>query len=103
MKRYLIKATYLDGTSKGSSYLVKKGGYVTEADDARDTASTYASYGTAMRRCRQLKEENDLEVMVEDRRRKRAQEQGEKVLPFRVFDHAAFEPYEIEVADTENK
>lgn len=96
MKRYLIKVTYLDGIHAGTSYLMRKGGYIA-SNDARyeDEDTTYKSYSIAMRQCRRLEAENEIDCRLEDERIQRRKNAGKKIDGFRVFYHESYEPFEV--------
>lgn len=59
--RYLIKATYLEGLHKGETYLLRKGGYVTDEDTYQDIEDTYSSLGVAKRICKKLAKDNEID------------------------------------------
>ena len=97
MKRYLIKVTYLDGMHTGESCLMQKGGYVTDEGKWQTTDTTYCSYNMAMRQCRRLAKENDLDWELETRDRAKRLEMGMEVKDWRIYNHEAYEPYEVEI------
>lgn len=99
MKRYLIKATYLEGKHAGRSYLLRKGGYVTDEGAYQWEDTTYATLGIAQRVCKQYAERNE-----QDRDLERGQEvfdlkTGRRKEPKAWYIHEleSYEPYEVEV------
>ena len=64
MERYLIKVTYLEGTHKGKTYLMQKGGYITDSGCYQWDETTYANKAMAERRCKQLDKENVVDCKV---------------------------------------
>lgn len=97
MKRYLIKVTYLDGDHKGESYLLRKGGYVTEEKDYQWDDTTYSTYNMALRQCKKLKTENNINIEIERREREWAKAKGSDSRKWNIYTLESYEPYEVEV------
>ena len=99
MKRYLIKVTYLEGQHKGESYLLRKGGYVTEEHDYQWDDTTYATKGIAQRVCNQKAKENKFDRDFEREQERIAILRGRRKEPKAWYIHEleSYEPYETEV------
>lgn len=97
MQRYLIKVTYLEGKHKGESYLMRKGGYVTDTSDIQWEDTTYASCSRALRQCRRLASENALNVKIERQDRQYAIQKGRKIHDWNIYELESYEPYEVEI------
>jgi len=97
MTRYLIKCTYLTGQYKGKSYLLRKGGYVTEEKDYQREDTTYKSRKIAERVCKNLSEKNkrayDDERIMNDSRIKRGFEKKK----FFYYELESYEPFPTEI------
>ena len=96
MKRYLIKVTYLDGEHAGTSYLLRKGGYVTDERNIEWKSTTYASYNIALRQCKRLFDENELNIQIERRDREYAKKRGRYFRDWNIYNKESYEPYEVE-------
>ena len=96
MKGYLIKSTYLTGPHKGKSYLLRKGGYVTEEGNSEWCHTTYKTLALAKRRCRQLDEDNEIDYNIETREMVRSIQQG-KLPSLRIYERKRYEPYIVEI------
>ena len=99
MTRYLIKVTYQEGPHVGTSFLLRKGGYVTEDDNIQWEDTTYASEGIAKRVCKMMKEANDFNRKME-REEEAAWIAKRGVSPkrFYIYETCTYEPYPVEVA-----
>lgn len=97
MKRYLIKVTYLEGEHKGKSYLLRKGGYVTEKGNVEWEDTTYSSYKRALWQCNRLEQQNELNIRIERRDRQYAIQMGRKFRDYNIYELESYEPYEVEV------
>lgn len=95
MARYLIKVTHLDGDWAGHTYYLQKGGHVTSSTSYQFADCTYSSYGMAMRQCKRLAEQNELDWKVESSNRLWRIRHGYPIRESRVFDHESYEPYEV--------
>lgn len=95
MARYLIKATYESGIHKGKTYLLRKGGYVTDEIDFQWDDTTYKSRAIAERQCKRLKEENDLNYVIERRENEYRISKGKKGKDWFIYDMESYEPYEV--------
>lgn len=97
MTRYLIKCTYLTGQHKGKSYLLRKGGYVTDEGDYQWEDTTYKSQKIAERVCRNLIDKNkidyDDERIMNDLRIRRGHT-GKKVF---IYELESYEPFAVEI------
>ncbi len=96
MKGYIIKVTYLDGRHKGKSYLMKKGGYITENYYHHFESDIYKTLGTAKSVCTRLFNNNERNRRIEDRDREYALAKGREVHDWYIYEHESYEPYEIE-------
>ena len=97
MKRYLIKVTYLEGRHAGETYLLRKGGYVTEPGYIEWEDTTYASYKTALWQCRRLESDNELNMRIERKDRAYARQMGRKFREYNIYELQSYEPYEVEI------
>lgn len=97
MKRYLIKVTYLEGPHIGHTYLLRKGGYVTEEGHIEWEDTTYATIGIAQRVCKKLRLNNDINVDIERKDRAWAEKRGKTFRDFNIYVAQSYEPYEVEV------
>lgn len=94
MNGYLIKATYLTGPHKGESYLLRKGGYVTEEDRHEWDDTTYRTEGIALAQCRRLSHENELAYDDETYMRDSRIKEGKDLLhEWRIYEKMQYEPY----------
>ena len=59
MKGYVIKVTYLTGRHKGKTYLMKKGGYITEEHYHHFESDVYTTLRTAKRVCTVYRNNNE--------------------------------------------
>ncbi len=83
---FLIKVTYETGPHAGKSYLLRKGGYVTDGTfENEDT--TYRTYGSAARVCTRLRLKNYREYHLE---RENSHGKG----PF-VYEKEKYEPISL--------
>ena len=97
MKRYLIKVTYLEGSHAGHTYLLRKGGYVTEEGHIEWDDTTYATRGIAQRVCNKLKVDNDTNIDIERKNREWATKRGKTFRDFNIYEAQSYEPYEVDV------
>ena len=67
MKGYVIKVTYLTGRHKGKTYLMKKGGYVTEENHYHFESDIYKTLGIAKRVCTMYRKNNERDYNAERR------------------------------------
>ena len=96
MIRYLIKATYTEGSHKGESYLLTKGGYVTDEDSIHWEDRSYKTEGICRKVCKHMFEENE-----RSRRCERVDEQirikrGGDPKEFYIYESQSYEPYPVE-------
>lgn len=97
MNGYLIKATYLTGPHKGKSYLLRKGGYVTEEGNCEWDDTTYRTLANAEKRCRQLAQDNERDYNHETWERDHRIQQGKPLLhEWRIYEKMSYEPYLVE-------
>ncbi len=99
MKRYLIKVTYLEGPHTGDTYLLCKGGYVTEEGRIEWDDTTYVTKGIAQRECNRLKAANDTNINIERRSREWAEKRGKTFRSWNIYEAKSYEPYEVDVLD----
>lgn len=96
MKRFLIKVTYLEGIHKGTSYLMKKGGYVTDEDSIHWVEEAYKTEGICKRVCKHLFEENELGKRSERMDEAIQMRKGKPAKSFYIYESQSFEPYEVD-------
>lgn len=96
MPRYLIKATYMEGPHAGKSYLLQKGGMVTDEDSTQWDDTTYKTKGIAQRVCRQLYEDNELSRKIERQDEQIRIKRGQGPKSFYLYESETFEPYPVE-------
>lgn len=97
MNGYLIKTTYLTGPRKGTSYLLRKGGYVTEEGNHEWDDTTYRTLGIAQAQCRRLTKENERCYNDETENRNRRIKEGKEVSKYRIYEKASYAPYLVEI------
>lgn len=97
--RYLIKVTYLEGIRKGKSYLLRKGGFVTDDNCYEWKDTTYASKGIAERICRMKEADNNLMRKIEREDEERRIKRGCAPTSFYVYELQSFEPYPVQVSE----
>lgn len=90
---YLIRATYLTGPHKGKSYLLRKGGHVTEEGATEWDDTTYRSENICSAQCKKLTKGNELNYQFETRDRESAEKQGSKLAGSRIYQLMHYEPY----------
>lgn len=95
MNGYLIKVTYLTGPHKGRSYLLRKGGFVTEEDNHEWDITTYRTLNIAKAQCRRLTKENERCYNVETQSRIRRINEGKEVAKYRIYEQESYEPYHV--------
>lgn len=98
MKRtgWIIKATYLTGRSKGRSYFLRKGGYVTEGGYIWSDQA-YKTKGFAERECKRLKKYYELSYRSERQDNEIMIKKGLKPKDSFIYELESFEPYEVEI------
>lgn len=99
MIRYLIKVTYTEGIHKGESYLLRKGGYVTDEDRIEWEDTTYKSEGICRRACKHLFEENELSRKCERMDEQIRMKRGGDPKNFYIYESATYEPYPVEAVE----
>lgn len=98
---YLIKATHLDGPHKDKTYLMRKGTYIHPDNWNYDFIEyCYKTKGFALRECRRLKEQNDIDVEYYDAEEKR---KDKPVDAYNRIYRESYEPYEIELVELKTK
>lgn len=95
--RYLIRATILTGEHKGETYLMRKGGFITDESRYEWEGTTYKTFGIACRRCKQLEEDNALNYSIESQDRERRAKQGKEVSSWRLYEREEYNPYCVEI------
>lgn len=96
--RYLIKGTYLSGDHKGETFLLRKGGYVTDESRYELADTTYKTYEIAARQCDRLEKQNHEDYKWHQQNVRRRLAKGEK--PWAVdelFAAETYEPYAVEI------
>ena len=94
--RYLIKATYTEGSHAGKSYFIGKGGYVVDADGIQWDDWTYKTYGTANRVCKKLYEDNELSRKCERQDEAWRIKKGFPPREWYIYEAQTYEPYPVE-------
>ena len=97
MTRYLIKGTYTEGIHAGKSFLLQKGGYVTDENSYQWEETTYASERIARYRCKKLFEDNEVNRKLERERRAQKEKQGLENWDFFIYESQTYEPYPVDV------
>lgn len=94
--RYLIKVTYMEGRHAGESYLMRKGGYVTDETEYHGNDDTYKTENIARSICRRLYKENESSRRAERRIMERRAKEGNP-LPrnWFIYNKQTFEPYPV--------
>lgn len=94
--RYLIKATYMEGRHAGESYLMRKGGYVTDETEYQGNDETYKTLGIARAICKRLYKENEsnrrLERIIMENRAKEGNPLNRNWF---IYTAQTFEPYPV--------
>jgi hypothetical protein len=98
MKKYIIKATYLEGIHVGKTYYLNKQGYViTNLDSVWQDSSYTLSSCKAV--CTRKEKINTAEAIFEKRTRERRIAEGKTVSPYPLYVMQKYEPFEIETVD----
>lgn len=97
MMRYLIKVTYTDGAHAGKSYLLSKGGYVTDESDVHWEETTYKTLGLCRHICKLAYEDNEQSVAQERADNEWRLAHGKEPYRYHIYDHCSFEPYAVEI------
>lgn len=95
MARYLIKATYETGRHKGTSYLLRKGGFVTDEGQYQWEHTTYKTKGIAERECRRLAEQSKWEYEDERKWNEYNIRRGNKGKEWFIHEIESYEPWEV--------
>lgn len=93
--RYLIKGTYLTGAHEGETFLLRKGGYVTDETRYEWEDTTYKTYAIAARQCDRLEKQNEADYRFYQIENQRRIAKGYK--PMYCPELEVYEPYAIEV------
>lgn len=96
MKGYVIKVTYLSGRHKGKTYLMKKGGYVTEEHFHHFESDIYKTLGIAKRICTMYTKSNERDYIAERRHNDYQISKGRKGKEWFIYELESYEPFEIE-------
>lgn len=94
-QRYLIRNTYLEGPHKGTSYLMRKGGYVAGDTGPYFLSDTYVSYGIALRQCRRMADDNKLNCRLQKQDHERLIKQGKKP-GIKIYYQESYEPVPVD-------
>lgn len=97
--RYLIKVTCTEGVHAGYSYLLRKGGYVTDEGRIEWFDTTYATEGIAKRICRKLFEENELNRRIEEQDEAARIKRGFSPKGYRIYTAEKYEPYPVNAVE----
>lgn len=93
MDGYLIKATYITGPHAGKSYLLRKGGYVTDETQGQWADTVYKTEAICKRRCEKMTVESDTEYYIETTSRANRRMAGKEVSRYRIHEKMIYEPY----------
>lgn len=93
MNRYIIKATYLTGPHKGSSYFLIKRGYVTDHPDDQWEDNCYKTENICKRVCKKMEEDSRVDHFIESRNREKKINEGKEVSSFMIHELMSYEPY----------
>lgn len=96
-KRFLVKVTYREGVHKGESYLLRKGGYVTDEKSYEWEDTTYATEAIAKAVCTKYKKNNDLEREIERKEEAYRISKGKKPKTFYNYFYCDYEPYAVDI------
>ena len=96
MKGYVIKVTYLTGRHKGKTYLMKKGGYVTEERFHHFESDVYKTLGIAKRVCTMYRNNNERDYNCERNYNDYKISKGEEGKEWFIYELESYEPFEIE-------
>lgn len=98
MTKYIIKATYLEGTHKGKEHFLCKGGYVIDNLDYVWQDSSY-TLSACKAVCTRMEKTNAAEAIFEKKQRERRIAEGKNVSKYPIYVMTKFEPYAIETVD----
>ena len=96
MKGYVIKVTYLTGRHKGKTYLMKKGGYVTEEHYYHFESDIYKTLSIAKRVCTMYRKNNERDYNAERRTNEYNISKGRPPKDWFIYELESYEPFEIE-------
>ena len=96
MKGYVIKVTYLTGRHKGKTYLMKKGGYVTEEHFHHFESDVYKTLGVAKRVCTMYRNNNERDYNCERNYNNYKIAKGGEGKEWFIYELESYEPFEIE-------
>lgn len=99
MIRYLIKATYTEGVHNGKTYLLRKGGYVTDEGNIEWLDTTYKTESIARRVCERMYEENELFRKIEREDEAVKIRKGFSPKSSYIYESKTYEPYPVETVD----
>ena len=97
MVRYLIKVTYLEGEHEGKTYLLRKGGYVTDENNLEWEDTTYARKKFAQKWCKELEYRNRLDRDIERRDEQERIRRGGKPNSFYIYHYERYEPVAVTI------
>ena len=93
--RYLIKVTHLEGAHAGESYLLRKGGYVTDDCGFWWEDDVYKTEGIARRVCKHKYEENELSRRIERQTEEYRVKRGGKPNDWYIYESESYGPYPV--------
>ena len=96
MKGYVIKVTYLSGRHKGKTYLIKKGGYVTEEHFHHFESDVYKTLSIAKRVCTMYENNNQRDYLHERNYNDYRISKGYEGKDWFIYELERYEPFEIE-------
>lgn len=98
--RYCLKVTYMDGPHAGTSYYMRKGGYVTNLEQYQDESDTYANLTVALRTCKKLAVNNirdfDSERSYNEYKKSKGQRYKTNDNQF-LYWHEKYEPVQVDM------
>ena len=102
MNGYIIKATYLTGPNKGSSYFLQKGGYVASNPDDQWSDDCYKTENICKSICRKMEANNKIEHNLETKRRIYQAKKGQTLTKFAIYELMKYEPYFVKTVHPSN-
>ena len=93
MNGYIIKATYLTGPHKGTSYFLQKGGYVTSDPDDQWSDDCYKTENICKSVCRKLENSNMVEHAIEKKTREYKSQNEIQLSDYMIYELMKYQPY----------
>lgn len=102
MNGYIIKATYLTGPHKGTSYFLQKGGFVTADPDDQWSDNCYKTENICKSICRKLENSSMVEHVIEKRMREYQSKNGYSVSEYMINELMKYKPYFVKTVRNSN-